>query len=1074
MTADTVITPVPVRTHPLSFEQERLWFLERLHPGRVTLNAPIAVRLRGTLDIPALAAAINEVVLRHEALRSVLDRDEPRAHVFERFDLPLPVLDVSAESWEEALDTEVRRPFDLTAGPLIRTTLLRRGPLDHVLVVVVHHIVVDRWSLGLLLGELAERYRPAHLRSLAGGSGAAHTTSDPAVPYAEYVSWQRSQLTDALRAEQLEYWRTALAGARPLELPADRVRLGAPRQRAGLVQVMLEPEIEEAVRRFARTARATPFMVHLAAINAVLGRWTGETDLCLGTPVAARGQERFQSTIGMFLNNLTLRTDLSGAPAFTEAVARTKSAVLGALDRQELPFALVVEDLAPVRDPGATPLFRIAVNMTNVAGLEPRLEGLECELLPPPAPGANYDLTLYLDPVAAGTELAAVYDADLFDAATIDELLEQIRGFLVAALREPDAPVTRQSLLTPRAAKVLPDPTAVLDASWAGAIPDMLAARAAERPQAAAVQSAAGLLDYATLEARSTELAARLVGEGVRRGDVVALHLDRGADLVVAILAVQRAGAAMALLDPGQPLPRRARQLALARPRCWLDRAGAAPARELVEAAGREPLARTAAAPDAADAANVAVFPASGPDDIAYLAFTSGSSGEPKGVLGRHGPLTHFLPWYRSEFGMGPDDRFSMLSGIGHDPLHREVFTPVYLGARICIPAAEDFGHAGRLAAWLAAQEVSVAHLSPAMASYIVRGADGAPPNRHLRLAFFTGEPLRRNQYEEFRAMFPQAACINSYGTTETSRAVAISRLEQVDPGWRAAPVGKGIPDVQLLVLAGHGGMAGVGELGELCLRSPHLSAGYAPGADAPDERQPFAANPFSEQPHDRIYRTGDLGRYAADGTARLVGRADRQIQIRGYRVEPREVERCLEEHPGVRTAAVVVRQGRVAEAEVELAAYVEVAGPERPTTAELRAQLWRALPECLVPASIRVLDRLPVTPNGKLDRERLRTAPDETSEDDPRTLPRTPLERIIADLWSELLAIPAVYVEDDFFRLGGHSLLAIRFLAVLREACGVDLPVAEIFTERTVSALAVAVLRRLQAAANTQEGPGR
>jgi amino acid adenylation domain-containing protein len=1028
----------------LALEQRRLWFLERLHPGRSVLNAPVVVRLLGDLDVAALRDALAAVVRRHAPLRSVFDdADEPRCRILPEVDVDLPVRVLAAgQDWRHVIRDEVVRPFDLTSGPPLRAGLLRMSDRDHVLTLVAHHIVVDRWSLSLIFKELETFYRPG---------GPVGVLPPLTSAYADYVQAQREYLAGPRAEADLAYWRRQLGGAHATELPADRSRPVVARQLANHVTTLLPAEVAVELSAAASRLRATPFMVALAAIGSVLTRWTGDTDVCVGAPLTTRTTSGLAPLVGMFLNNVVLRTDLGGDPDLAEAVGRVRTTVVGALRHSNLPFAELVRDLRPARDVSRTPLFQVAVNMTNVPPVLPRLAGLECVPVEPPVPGANFDLTLYLDPVAEGLELSAVYDRDLYDGSTMDELVTQVSAVLTDAIRAPERPLRRHSLVTASARPVLPDPAQPLSQSWPGPVGHLVEQQAIAHPDRIAVRSPSGTRTYAEVRSAAADVAYQLGLNGVPPGEPVGVLAARHEDVAAAMIGALAAGTPFVMLDPAHPAVRLRRQ---------------------VEAAGLRTLIATGSPADrpswTGTLRRLSVrWPGGSSRTLsqadlerssrAYLAFTSGTSGRPKAVVGNHGALTHFLPWQVETFGLGPDDRYSLLSGLSHDPLHRDVVTPLATGGCCVVPDPAAVGVPGRLAQWFRDEWITVAHLTPALADLIVAGTTGAEPITSLRLAFFTGEPLRRSQLDGFQRLFPHARCFNSYGTTETSRAVA---LHETRPGESGAvlPVGRGIPDVQLLVLNDSLDLAGIGEIGRLCFRSPFLASGYLGDDGGIADGAGFAANPFTERPDDRVYHTGDHGRYRNDGGVSVLGRVDQQVQIRGFRVEPREVQLALEEHEAVHAAVVITR--RDPHGGTVLAAYAQLRAEASRT--DLTAHLRRTLPDYMVPATVTILDRLPVTPNGKVDTAQL---PEPQTDSADGTPPRTPVEKLLAELWIDLVDADHVTVEDDFFALGGHSITAMRFAARLAEETGLVLPLVDIFLHPTLGDLAALVVDELIAA---------
>ncbi|HKV09539.1 MAG TPA: amino acid adenylation domain-containing protein, partial [Thermoanaerobaculia bacterium] len=803
----------------------------------------------------------------------------------------------------------------------------------------------------------------------------------------------------------------------------------------------------------------------------LLSRAAGQEDLLFGTPIAGRNRPETEGLIGCFLNTLVLRGDLSGRPSFRELLARTREVCLGAYAHQDLPFEKLLDDLALPRDLSRTPLFQVFFNLLNLPRTEARLPGLALSHEAAPEAPSKFDLTLYLAEREEGIELSLAYSADLFDAARMEEVLRQYEGLLCQAVEAPERGIDRLSLLTPAARAVLPDPAAPLSAAWRGAVPRIFSRWARAEPGALAVRDAVEAWTYGELAERSDRLAQLLAAGGVRRGDVVAIYGHRSAPLVWGILGVLKAGAAFLVLDPAYPAARQIEMLRLAPPKAFLRAAAAGP----LPAALEDFLAKLPGGlrldlpPRAAGCPELARMPARtprvslGPDDLAYVAFTSGSTGAPKGILGRHGPLSHFIPWQSKRFELTPADRFSLLSGLAHDPLHRDLFTPLQTGAAVVIPDPERMAEPGWLAGWMRHEGITIAHLTPALGKVLTAALDGtdAPVTvPSLRHVFLVGDVLTRRDAARLRRLAPAVTVVNFYGSTETQRAVGYF---VTDPAATAGeglaqevlPLGRGIPGVQLLVRNRAGEMAGIGEVGEIGVRSPHLAAGYLGDPELTADR--FQANPATGTAGDRWYRTGDLGRYRPDGNVVFAGRADAQVKIRGFRIELGEIESVLGSHPAVREAVAVLR--RDGGGDPWLAAYVVPAPGPAPALEGLRDFLRERLPEFMIPATFTRLDALPLTPNRKVDRRAL-PAPERRGGADRFAAPRNPLEERLAALWSELLGVEPVGVHDDFFTLGGHSLLATRLLFHIQGSLGVELRLRDLFEEPTVAGLAARIAR--------------
>jgi len=1075
---DSVMTVDDVFVFPASFAQQRLWLLDQLQPGDPTYNITAAVRLRGQLNVAALTESLNEVVQRHESLRTTFAVVEgrPVQIVQAGLRLTVPVLALQGlpaaarEAEFQILATfEAQRPFDLSAGPLLRAALVQLGAQEHVLLLNMHHIISDGWSMNVLIGEVAALYTAF----VAGRPG-----SLPELPiqYADFTAWQQEWLQGAVLETQLAYWKQQLAGAPAvLELPADRPRPPVRTFRSASQSLVLSPVLGEAVRGFSRRKGVTLFMTLLAAFKVLLSRYTGQDDIVVGAPIAGRSRAETQGLIGFFLNTLVLRTDLAGDPSFEQVLERVRAMTVGAYAHQDLPFEHLLEALQPARDLSRTPLFQVFFNMLNLPGAEVSLPDLEVEFMSPPEVGAKFDLTLYVREPGERIAFGAVYNADLFGPERVTQMLQQLEHLLAQAVARPEQEISRFTLVTSAAAaELLPNPTQPLRDDWQESVHTLFAQQAQRTPARVAISDQHEVWTYRELDDLSNRLANYLRAQGIEAEDVVVIYGHRSASLVWALLAVMKAGATFIILDPAHPAPRIIEYLKLAQPQGWihLDAAGALPTAlaEFVSALPCRCKLTLARRGDARAQHLLAEYPATdpcvpvGPDSLAYLAFTSGSTGTPKGVEGRHGPLTHFLPWMQQTFGLHEDDRYSMLSGLSHDPLHRDIFTPLTLGARICIPAQEVIETPGSLARWLQQEGVTIANLTPAMGQLLTECAAAAAtvvvPS--LRYAFLVGDVLTRRDVARLKNLAPALTCINFYGATETQRAVsyfvvpaAMCEMPANGQAKEILPLGKGIADVQLLVLNKVGQLAGVGELGEIYLRSPHVARGYR--GDPALTAARFIANPFTHQPGDRLYKTGDLGRYLPDGNVEPLGRADFQIKIRGFRIEPGEIEAVLGGHAAVREAVVIARED--VPGDKRLVAYIVAVAGACPAAQELRVFLKERLPDYMVPAAFVLLDALPLTPNRKVDRRAL-PPPTETQTELEAGAgrARTRVEQKLVDIWAEVLKREHVQIEDNFFELGGHSLLAIQCLARMRTEFKVELPLRRLFELPTVAGLAACI----------------
>jgi len=1059
--------PEPIRVsrdstpRPASFSQQRLWFLDQLDPGTSVYNMSRAMRLKGRFSAEAAQKSLEALVARHETLRTTfLSVDGvPMQAIAASAPASLPLTDLSdkpAEPREASLDALVReeagRPFDLARGPLFRSVLYRLGEDDHLLQLSMHHIVSDGWSLVVLFRELAALYT-------AFRAGEPASLPELPVQYADYAEWQRERLQGQTLERELSYWRRQLARIETLNLPTDRPRPAIQTFAGGTQSCRIPPEVAARLKDLATREGATLFMALLAAFQLLLSRLSGQQDVVVGSPIAGRNRSELEHLVGFFMNTLVLRTDLSGEPSFLELLSRVRRTALEAYEHQEVPFEKLVEELRPERDQSRNPLFQVLINMLNF-GDDRRIElpSLDVSFQQRFESPSKFDLTLYAREEAEAIRLTLSYNADLFDEGRMAELLEQYSALVQQIVDRPRERVSAYTLVTESARILLPDPAARLRGQPAGLIH---APPSVQRGDGGtAVVDRHGAWTYRDLEDRGCRLAHRLRRCGIGRDDTVAVYGHRSAPFVAAILGVLKSGAAFVVLDPAHPAGRLIDCLRQADPKGWIEIGDAgAPDPELERYLAARPWAwrlRLSRRCEELDGeTDQGPLPVVDPHDLAYVAFTSGTTGGVKGILGTHAPVAHFLDWHVRTFGLSAADRFSLLSGLSHDPLLRDVFTPLRLGATLCIPDPERLVEPGYLADWMLREHISVAHLTPALAQVLCEGSEGIALDS-LRYAFFGGDVLTRSAVLRLKRAAPSVTCVNFYGATETPQAMSyleVTTSELDRPGQEELALGRGIEGAQLLVLNIAGGQAGVAELGEICVRTPYLSRGYL--GDEGLTRERFVANPFGDAPEDLLYRTGDRGRYLPDGGVEFCGRRDSQVKVRGFRVELGEIEAAILALPGIAQVAVILRED--APGDPRLVAYVVGSDPEPPSAATLRSRLQGSLPDYMLPSAFVFLDTLPLTPNGKLDRRAL-PAPGRRPEASADQAPRTPTEEILADIWVEVLGVSRVAVHDSFFELGGHSLLATQMVARARQALGVDLPLRALFEAPTLAALAARV----------------
>ncbi|MBD1911607.1 MULTISPECIES: non-ribosomal peptide synthetase [unclassified Leptolyngbya] len=1053
---------------PLSFAQQRLWYLDQLEPDSYAYHICKAIRLQGSLDVAALQQALDAIMERHEPLRTcfVATNGIPSQVILPHQPFELPLIDLSQRAagdrdaeLQKILTREEQRPFTLSMDLMLRATLVRLQPEEHVLQVVVHHICSDGLSMEILFRELRDLYQ-------AFRSGQPNPLVALPVQYADFAEWQRQWFAGEVLEQYLGYWKETLQGITPLELPTDYPRPATQSYSGQSHTRVISGDLAQSLKKVSQQEGATLFMTLLAAFKVLLGRMAGQEDVVVGTPIAERDRPELEPLIGFFINTVVLRTDLSHNPSFRELLGRVRQTALGAYAHQAMPFEKLVEELHPERDLSRTPIFQVWFNMFNFEGIPVELADLDVQSLSVAEPASKFDITLYVGEKDGELWVNLVSNADLFSAARMEEMLVQYEYLLQQIAAAPETPIPQLSLVTPGKAALLPDPQLPLTYDAGEVIYHEFVQWSDRTPQQPAVIDSHGTWTYATLNERSNQLANYLVSQGIQPQDGVAIYASRSASLVWAMLGILKAGAAVTVLDSAYPAARLADYLDIAQPKglVVLEAAGEFP-EELQGAIANHPWtcqitlpANGQTLPDALAQCSTDEPPVPNPEHRAYVSFTSGSTGKPKAIVGTHSPVSHFLRWYRHTFPFTTTDHFSQLSGLAHDPLWRDIFTPLSVGATLYVPSPAQMETPSELATWLHQSEISVMHLTPAMGQLIREGAAAIANFQlsSLRYACFGGDILTRQSLDEFRKLAPHVTAINGYGATETPQLASYFVVppsgETTAPhhGASRLPVGQGIEDTQLMIVNSGQALAGVGELGEIYVRTPYRSNGYLEGSLSQEK---FVANPLTGDQQDICYKTGDYGRYLPDGNVEFLGRMDHQVKIRGFRIELGEIESALKQHSAVQQCVVAAREdepGRKA-----LVAYVVTTGEEIGAS-EWRQFLKRSLPDYMVPSVFVPLEALPLTPNGKIDR---RALPKPDLSDRMATAvhvaPRTQTEEQLAQIWAEVLNLPAISVTDNFFDLGGHSLLTVRLTSQIEQQFGTKLPLSAVLTAPTVEQLA-------------------
>jgi amino acid adenylation domain-containing protein len=1037
-----------LREAPLSFPQEQVWFLEQMAPGNLSYSAQALIRFRGDLDEAALARSLDRIVARHEILRTTFpERDGgPRQVVHAARPVELPVVDLAAlpEAERETamrghVGEEVRRPFQLARLPLVRWTLYRLGSGERALLHCEHHFVHDGWSFNVFLAELLRCYR-------AEAEGRPADLPDLPIQFSDFAVWQREWMESAEAAEQLAYWRGVMAGGPPdLELPADRPRPAALTFQGSALRVAVPEHLCEAARELARGEGATLYMLFVAVIGVLLNRYCGEDDVVIGSALANRRWRETESLIGMVINTVPLRIDVSGDPTCRELLARVRQVTLGAYRHQDLPLEKLVRELRVPRSSGRNPLFQVVCAFHDAPLPELDLAGVEVELEEAVSNGsAKFDLSLIAIP-RRGRGVTAIweYRTDLFDADTIGRLARHHERILAAFVEAPDRRISEIGLLDgPERRRQLVEWQGPAVERGRETLADLFEAQVARTPDAVALRWEDEELTYRELDARASQLARVLSGAGLGPESIAGVCLERSPDLVVGVLGILKAGAAYLPLDPEYPGERLRYMLADAGAPVVLTHGRL---RGMLE--GYQ--GRTLALDEA--------WPAPGPEratrraepaNAAYVIYTSGSTGRPKGVVSAHRGICNRLRWMQETFALGRADRVLQKTSSSFDVSVWELFWPLVAGARLVLARPGGHREPGYLADLVRREGVTTIHFVPSMLRSFL-AEPGLERCRSLRLAMASGEALDAELAGRFAELMPWCQLHNLYGPTEASVDVSWWACDAMDRR-ASVPIGRPVANTALYVLDRALEPRPVGVQGELYIGGVQLARGYHGRPDLTADR--FVPDPHGP-PGGRLYRTGDVARWLAGGELEYLGRKDGQIKLRGHRIELGEIEAVLGAHPAV-AAAVVVAAPAVA-GDLRLVAYVVAEAGAAADPGALRAHLRARLPDAMVPAHVVALPALPLTPNGKLDR---RALPEPTGRDAGApafTAPGSDVERQIASIWQSVLGLPEVGLYDNFFDLGGHSLLVVEVRRRLGERLRVDAPIVALFQHPTVHALA-------------------
>jgi len=1035
------------QTLPLSFAQQRMWFLEEFEGGSSVYNIPWAMRLRGELNVSALQQAADALVARHESLRTVFLKTaaQPEQKVLDH--LPLIIeqtqLHGAAEAaLREQLEVWSRESFDLTTGPLLRVRLIEVGQQDHVLMMVMHHIISDAWSLDVLQTELFSAY-------FAACEGQPIAFDPLPLQFADYAAWQRSELQSEELDRQLSYWQEKLRGAPPLlELPTDRARPAEQSFNGARVRRLLPLALRDDLQTLAKANNGTLFMILLAAFNVLLARYSGQDDIVVGTPIAGRQRTDLEGLIGLFLNTLVFRTDLSAAPTFTELLAQVQSTALDAYAHQDVPFDKIVDAVQPSRDMSYSPVFQVQFMLQNAPASGEPVAGLAIENVEFEYGTSKFDLTLATGETPDGLMAEVEYCTDLFDSQTIERMLEHFQTLLEGIVADPAAAVTRLPLISTADHELLQEWNAT-DVVYPGdeTLPSLLTKQADATPAALALVFEDESLTYAELNGRANQLAHWLQAQGVGKDVMVGVFMERSTEMVVALLAIVKAGGAYVPLDPDYPEQRLEHMLEDADMPLVLTQSHL---QAQLPAHNAQVLAVDTAA-ELSDHAteNPSVLPAS--SDVAYVIFTSGSTGRPKGVMNEHRGIVNRLLWMQSEYQLDDSDRVLQKTPFSFDVSVWEFFWPLMTGATLVVARPGGHKDSTYLTEIIREQGVTTMHFVPSMLQVFLQDPD-VGQCESLRRVICSGEALSHDLQTRFYGSFANTGLHNLYGPTEAAIDVTYWACQR-DSDELSVPIGRPVANTQVHVVEPSGSIAPVGVAGELWIGGEQVARGYVNRPELTAER--FIADPFGNKEGARIYRTGDLVRWRNDGVVEFLGRIDQQVKLRGFRIELGEIEASLDAQLSVEQSLVLLRED--VPGDKRLVAYVTGTDGVSPDVPVLRDALKAQLPEYMVPAAFVPLQNFPLLPNGKVNRRALPEPEGRRDVASEYMPPATATEKILAQIWSDLLRVDRVGVNDNFFELGGDSILSIQIITRAGQE-GLHLVPKQVFQYQTIAELATAV----------------
>src|SRR5689334_703632 len=1055
-------TTEEVFVFPMSFAQERLWFLDQFEPESAFYNIPVALGLAGGVNRAALQTSLQQIMKRHEVLRTTFAvlEGQPVQVIHEALPLPLPYRDLSQLSEAERTEElgrlareQAQTPFDLGRGPLLRALLVQVEAGQHQLLLTLHHIVSDGWSMGLLFEELGRLYEAA----VQGREAEL-----PALPiqYADFAQWQRERLAGAELERLLQYWRGQLAGAPAvLELPLDHGRPALQSYRGATQLFEVAEETTQALKRLSQEAGVTLFMTLLAAFKTLLYRYTGQRDVVVGTPIANRNRGELEGLIGFFVNTLVLRTDLGGEPSFRELLKRVRKVTLEAYEHQDLPFEKLVEELQPERHLNHSPLFQVLFSLQNNPTPTSSGEGSKASLKDlentPKLGTSKFDLALFTEEAEHTILVGLEYNTDLFEAGTIDRMASHFQTLLTSIIANPDERISSLEMLRLAEREKILHAWNATDAAYQAqaTLHQLFEAQVTRSPDVAAVTMGETTWTYEELNQRANQLAHYLTRSGVKSNARVGVCLKRSLDLILGMLAILKAGAAYVPLDPQYPRERLSFMISDADASFVISDerlAGELPAEDLtiiyLDRDAKEIAQENTENPALIGSAN----------SLAYVIYTSGSTGIPKGVAMAHQPIVNLLSWQNRNSQFPPGMKTLQFASPSFDVSIQEIFsTWLTSGTLIVIPEAERQD----VTKWLKVVEESKIErlfLPPVVLQQMAEALEEKTVLPGLRQIITAGEQLQITEaVVHLFERLNDCSLHNHYGPSESH--VATEYVLRGNPNdWPALPpIGTPIANTQIYLLDEHMQPVFIGVPGELYIGGVALAQGYLARPELTAER--FLPNPFSKKPGERIYRTGDLARYRADGAIEYLGRIDQQVKLRGFRVELGDVEAVLLRHPAVKEAVAMI--SAESPGDQRLIVYIVPVNGTLPSTPQLQRFLKQTLPEYMIPSSFIPLDSIPLTSNGKVDRRRLPALDKKRPELEHGFIaPRSAIEEQLAEIWASVLKLERVGIFDNFFELGGHSLLATQVISRVRHTLQVEIPLRDLFESPTISEMALGV----------------